>query len=149
MASLCKVFLFVGLQCIKRQHAKAHVLNLAWANSCRESFIIFWVGSPRLPTCAKQPRYGEVVCQVSKVAAALLAQFAQELSQLRRGVVTQLGFLGREFGSRALGERICGIQDVIKQREGRFNLEVMGSAAAASRLLVELPCPLRWQGFER
>ena len=37
---------------------------------------------------------------------------------------------------------------MIKQREGRFNLEVMGSAAAASRLLVELPCPLRWQGFE-
>jgi hypothetical protein len=86
---------------------------------------------------------------VSKVAAALLAQFAQELSQLRRCVVTQLGFLGREFGSRALGERICRAQDVIEQREGRFNLEVMGSAPAASRFLVELPCPLRWQGFKR
>jgi hypothetical protein len=31
--------------------------------------------------------------------------------------------LGREFGSRALGETICGAQDVIEQREGRFNLE--------------------------
>jgi hypothetical protein len=37
------------------QHTKAHVLNLAWANSCRESP---WFGLPRLPTCAKQPRYG-------------------------------------------------------------------------------------------
>ena len=59
---------------------------------------------------------------------------------MRGSVVTQLGFLGREFGSRALGEWICSIQDVIEQREGRFNLEVMmGSAPAASRLLVELP----------
>ena len=54
-------------------------------------------------------------------------------------MVTQLGFLGREFGSRALGERICGAQDVIEQREGRFNLEVTESAPAASRFLVEPP----------
>lgn len=74
-----------------------------------------------------------------EVAAFILAQFAQQLAQLGRGVVAQLGFLGCEFGSRALGERICGAQDVIEQREGRFNLEVMGSAPAASRLLVELP----------
>jgi hypothetical protein len=39
-------------------------------------------------------------------------------------------------------------QDVIDQGEGRFNLEVMGSAPAAGCLLVELPCPVRWQGFE-
>src|SRR4029077_12801862 len=101
------------------------------------------------PAAGKKESNGEVVCQVSKVAAALLAQVAQELSQLRRCVVTQLGFLGREFGSWALGERICGAQDVIEQREGRFNLEVMGSAPAASRLLVELPCLVRWQGFKR
>ena len=73
------------------------------------------------PAAGKKEGDGEVVCQVSKVAAAILAQLAQELSQLRGGVVTQLGFLGREFGSRALGERICGAQDVIEQREGRFN----------------------------
>src|SRR5258705_11312997 len=64
-------------------------------------------------------------------------------------MVTQLGFLGREFGSRALGERICGAQNLIEQREGRFNLEVMGSAPAASRLLVELPSPFYGQGFKR
>ena len=32
------------------------------------------------------------------------SQLTQELSQLRGSVVTQLGFLGREFGSRRLGE---------------------------------------------
>ena len=101
------------------------------------------------PAARKKESNGEVVSQVSKVAATALAQFAHELSKLRRCVVTQLGFLGREFGSRALGERICGAQDVIEQREGRFNLEVMGSAPAASRFLVELPCPLRWQSFKR
>ena len=38
----------------------------------------------------------------------------------------------------------------LNAREGRFNLEVMmGSAPAASRLLVELPRPVRWQGFKR
>jgi len=40
------------------------------------------------------------------------------------------------------------LQDVIKQPEGRLNLEVMGGAPAASRLLVELRCPVRWQGFK-
>ena len=71
---------------------------------------------------------------------------------MRGSVVTQLDFLGREFGSRALGEWICSIQDVIEQREGRFNLEVMmGSAPAASRLFVELPppCPMaRFQALD-
>ena len=66
-------------------------------------------------------------------AGAILVQLAQELSQLRRSVITQLRLLRREFGSRALGEWICGTQDVIEQREGRFDLEVMGSAPAASR----------------
>ena len=51
----------------------------------------------------------------------------------------QLGFLRREFGSRALGERICSTQGVIEQRESRFNLKVVRGAPAASRLLVELP----------
>ena len=45
-----------------------------------------------------------------------------KLSPDLQKVVTQLGFLGREFGSRALGEWICSIQDVLEQREGRFNL---------------------------
>jgi len=90
---------------------------------------------------------GEVVCQVSKVATAILAQLAQELPQLRGGVVTQFDFLRREFGSRAFGEWICSTQDVIEQREGCFYLEVMGCTPTASCLLVELPCPLRWQGL--
>jgi hypothetical protein len=51
-----------------------------------------------------------VVCQVPKVATALLAQLAQELPQLGCGVITQLDFLRREFGSRALGEWICNTQ---------------------------------------
>ena len=91
---------------------------------------------------------GEVVCQVSKIAAAILAQLAQELPQLGGGEITQLDFLGREFGSRAFGKRICSAQDVIEQREGCLYLEVMGSTSAASRPLVELPCSLPWQGFQ-
>ena len=75
-------------------------------------------------TREKEPG-GEVVCQVSKVTAAILAQLAQGLPQLRGRVITQLDFLGREFGSRAFGEGICGTQDVIEQREGRFNLQMM------------------------
>jgi hypothetical protein len=65
---------------------------------------------------------------MSKVAVALLAHLAQELPQLGSGVITQLDFLRRKFGSHALGEWICGIQDVVEQREVRFNLEVMGGA---------------------
>ena len=99
-------------------------------------------------TTGEKERDGKVVCQVSKVTMSILAQLAQELAQLGGSVITQLRFLGRELGCRALGEWICGTQDVIEQREGRFNLEVMGSAPAASRLLIELPCPLRWQGLK-
>ena len=62
------------------------------------------------------------------------------MAQLRSGLITQFDVLASELGSLAFRERICSTQDVVKQREGRFNLEVMGSAAAASRLLVELPC---------
>jgi hypothetical protein len=50
---------------------------------------------------------------MSKVATAIIAQLAQELPQLRGRMVTQLDFLGREFGSCALGKRICSTQDVI------------------------------------
>jgi hypothetical protein len=57
---------------------------------------------------------GEMVSQVSKVAAAIIAQLAQELPQLGGGVITQLDFLRRELGGRALGERICSTQDVIE-----------------------------------
>jgi hypothetical protein len=58
-------------------------------------------------TCKKE-RCGEVVCQMPKVATAIIAQLAQELPQLRGGVIAQLSLLRREFGSRALGEWICG-----------------------------------------
>ena len=110
----------------------------AWDN--QEAYFIDKIGFEECPVDVAASF--EQQCADSEVLSDLVyssKQVAQELSQLRRGVVTQLGFLGREFGSRALDERICGAQDVIKQREGRFNLEVMGSAAAASRLLVESP----------
>ena len=48
----------------------------------------------------------QVISQVPKVAAFILAQFAKQLAQLGRGVVTQLGFLGGELGRMALGKRI-------------------------------------------
>ena len=83
-----------------------------------------------------------------KVAPAILAQLAQELPQLGGGVITQLDFLGRELRSRALGERICSSQNLIEHRKGRFNLKVMRGAPTPSRPLVELPCPLPWQGLE-
>jgi len=69
--------------------------------------------------------------------------------QLRSGVITQLDVLASELGSLALRERICSIQDVVEQREGRFYLQMMGSTAAASRFLIELPYPLRWQDLKR
>jgi hypothetical protein len=56
----------------------------------------------------KKERGGEMVCQMPKVATAIIAQLAQKLPQLGGGVITQLDFLRREFGSRALGEWICG-----------------------------------------
>ena len=34
-------------------------------------------------------------------------------------------FSGANLGAAHLGERICGTQDVIEQREGRSNLDVM------------------------
>jgi hypothetical protein len=61
----------------------------------------------------EKERGGEVICQMSKVATAILAQLAQELPQLRGRVITQLDFLGREFGSCAFGEWICGTEEVI------------------------------------
>lgn len=85
---------------------------------------------------------------MSKVAAAILTQLAQELPQLGGSMVMQLDFLRRELGSRALGEWIRSTRDVIEQREGSFNLKVMGSASAASRPLVELPCSVFWQGLK-
>ena len=41
---------------------------------------------------------------------------------MRGSVITQLDFLGREFGSCAFGEWICGTQDVIEQRERSFGI---------------------------
>ena len=84
-----------------------------------------------------------------KVARTIFAQLAQKLSHLGGGVITQLDFLRRESGRRAFGKRICGTQEVIQQGEGCFYLKVMESTPAASRFLVELPCPLRWQSFKR
>jgi hypothetical protein len=52
-----------------------------------------------------------------KVAAAILAQLAQQLSQLGGGVITQLDVLASELGSLALREWICNIQDMVEQRE--------------------------------
>ncbi len=98
------------------------------------------------PAAGVKERYGEMVCQVSKVAATILTQLAQELPRLRSGVIAQCDFLGSEIG--ALGERICSTKDVIEQRKGCFNLEVTGGASTASYLLVELPCPVFWQGLE-
>jgi hypothetical protein len=48
----------------------------------------------------------QVVCQVAKVAGFILAQFAQQLAHLGRGVVAQLGFLGGELWSKTLGKGI-------------------------------------------
>ena len=42
----------------------------------------------------------QVISQVAKVAGFILAQFAQQLAQLGRGVVAQLGFLGGELWAR-------------------------------------------------
>jgi hypothetical protein len=58
---------------------------------------------------------------------------------LRSGVVTQLGFLRRELWRRTLGKLIYGTEDVIKEHERSFDLEVMRGTSAASRLLIELP----------
>jgi hypothetical protein len=63
-----------------------------------------------------------------------VGEAVQKLSQLRRSVITQLDFLGRECGSRAFGEWICGTKGLIEHPKGRSNLEVMRSAPAASRL---------------
>jgi hypothetical protein len=82
-----------------------------------------------------------------KVATAIRATRAGAAPTGRR-CDNAASFLRRKFGSRALGERICSTEDVIEQREGRFNLKVVKGAPAASRLLVELPCRVFWQGFE-
>ena len=67
---------------------------------------------------------------MSKVAAAILAQFPQELAQLRSGVVAQLDLLGSELGALAVGKRIGSAEDVVEERERGFELEVMGGASA-------------------
>ena len=91
----------------------------------------------------------QVKSQMAKVAAFLLSQFAQQLAQLGRGMVAQLGFLGGELGSVAAGgKRIGSVEDVIEESERRFDLEVMGGASAACRLLIELPTLSAGQGFE-
>ena len=39
------------------------------------------------------------------------------------------------------------LRDGFADAQGDADLEVTGSASAASGLLMELPCPIRWQGF--
>ena len=48
----------------------------------------------------------QVITQVAKVAGFILAQFAQQLAQLRRSVVAQFGFLGGELWPMTLGKGI-------------------------------------------
>jgi hypothetical protein len=48
----------------------------------------------------------QVISQLAKVAPFILAQFAQQLAQLRRGMVAQLGFLGGELWRMTLGKGI-------------------------------------------
>ncbi len=48
----------------------------------------------------------QVISQVAKVAAFILAQFAQQLAELGRGVVAQLGFLGGELWCKTLSKGI-------------------------------------------
>jgi hypothetical protein len=85
---------------------------------------------------------------MAKVALFILAQFAQQLAQLGGSVVAQLGFLRGKLRGLAVGKRIGGSEDAVEEREGGFNLEVMGGAAAAGRLLIELPYPFGGQGFQ-
>jgi hypothetical protein len=45
---------------------------------------------------------------------------AQHLSELGSGMVAQLGFLGGELGSVAIGKRIGSVEDVIEESERSF-----------------------------
>ena len=54
----------------------------------------------------KERRRQVIGSQVAKVAGFILAQFAQQLAQLGRGVVAQLGFLGGELWRKTLGKGI-------------------------------------------
>ena len=54
-------------------------------------------------------------------------------------MVAQLGFLGGELGSVAVGKRIGSVEDVIEEGESSFDLEVVRGASAAGHLLIELP----------
>jgi hypothetical protein len=62
-------------------------------------------------------------------------------------MVAQLGFLGGELGSVAVGKRIGSVEEVIEESERSFDLEVVGRASAAGRLLVELPYPFYRECF--
>jgi hypothetical protein len=44
--------------------------------------------------------------QMSEISRFILAQFAQELAQLRRRMIAQLGFLRRELWREAFDKRI-------------------------------------------
>ena len=68
-----------------------------------------WAVPTLKPATGKKERGGKVVCQVSKAVTAILAQLAQEFPQLRGSVIRQLGYLGREFASRSVGERFVAL----------------------------------------
>ena len=90
----------------------------------------------------------QVISQVAKVAGFILAQFAQQLAQLGRGVVAQLGFLRGELWRKTLGKGIWRIENVIEEGERSFDLEVMRGTSAACCLLIELLYPFCWEGLE-
>ena len=69
---------------------------------------------------------------MAKVAGFILAQLAQQLAKLGRGVVAQLGFLEGELW--AGHSRDWVNERVIKERERSFDLEVMRGTSAAGRL---------------
>ena len=61
-----------------------------------------------------------------------MGQFAQQLAELGGGMVAQLGFLGGELGSVAVGKRIGSVEDVIEESERRFDLEALRPRVASS-----------------
>jgi hypothetical protein len=69
---------------------------VSYANVCTSAFTIVPISSTKAPPgdfCVSLP-------------ATHLAQFAQQLVQLGRGVVAQLGFLRRELWGKTLGKGI-------------------------------------------
>ena len=58
-------------------------------------------------------------------------------------------FLGGKTWERGTRQTAGKREDLVEERARGFNLDVMRGASAVFGLLVELPCPFRWQGFAR